>query len=211
MGRCVPTARARPFAACRPHLFPAVIGCDEVGRGALCGPVVVAAVWFDPVALPDGLLARLDDSKRIDATEREALFPLIRRSAEVRFAARSARFIDRHNIRQATLAAMRAAVMGLGIEAAVRIDGNDPPAGLGADVRAVVKGDGTVPQIAAASILAKVLRDRLMARLGQRHAAYGWHSNAGYGTPRHRLAIRTAGATPHHRRSFGPLFAEADG
>jgi ribonuclease HII len=207
----VPAPRSRPFAACRPHQFPALIGCDEVGRGALCGPVVVAAVWFDPAALPDGLLARLDDSKRIEAAEREALFPLIRGVSRVRFAARSARFIDRHNIRQATLAAMRAAVTGLGIAAAVRIDGNDPPPGLAGDVAAVVKGDATVPQIAAASILAKVLRDRLMTRLGTRHAAYGWHANAGYGTARHRAAIRAAGATPHHRRTFGPLFADGEG
>lgn len=200
----------RPFARKRASLFEAVIGCDEVGRGALCGPVVVAAVWFDPAALPKGLLARLDDSKRVDAAEREAIFAILVGAARVQFAARSARVIDIHNIRQATLQAMHQAVTRLAVDAPVRIDGIDVPGGLSGDARAVVKGDGTVPQIAAASIMAKVLRDRLMARLGLRHAGYSWHSNAGYGTAAHRAAIRTIGHTAHHRRSFGDLFTELE-
>jgi len=89
----------------------------------------------------------------------------------------------------------------------VRIDGIDVPRGLSGDARAVVKGDGKVPQIAAASILAKVMRDRLMARLGQRHIHYAWETNSGYGTPAHRQAIRQHGHTPHHRTSFGDLFS----
>ena len=198
---------SRPFARKRASLFPAVIGCDEVGRGALCGPVVVAAVWFEPEALPKGVLGRLDDSKRIDPHEREALYPVIARVARIRFAARSARCIDVVNIRQATLAAMHQAVTRLEIDAPVRIDGIDVPRGLPADARAVVKGDGTVPQIAAASIMAKVLRDRLMARLGARYADYLWHSNSGYGTAAHRAAIVRCGHTGHHRRSFGDLFS----
>lgn len=207
----MPAARARPFARKRASLFPPVIGCDEVGRGALCGPVVVAAVWFDPERLPKGMLGRLDDSKRIEPAEREALYPLLARAVHVAFAARSARFIDIHNIRQATLAAMHQAVVRLGREAPVRIDGIDVPRGLLGDARAVVKGDATVPQIAAASIMAKVLRDRLMARLACRHGRYRWEANAGYGTAAHRAAIRAHGHTRHHRRSFGDLFAALDG
>lgn len=201
----------RPFARRRASLFEPVIGCDEVGRGALCGPVVVAAVWFDPGALPKGLLARLDDSKRIDIAEREALFPLLLGCSKVRFAARSARYIDVYNIRNATLQAMTQAVTRLEIDAPVRIDGIDVPRGLSGDAQAVVKGDGKVPQIAAASILAKVLRDRLMTRLGLRHPHYAWHSNAGYGTKVHRNAIVEHGHSRHHRRSFGDLFEMLEG
>ena len=197
----------RPFARKRASLFPPVIGCDEVGRGALCGPVVVAAVWFEPEALPRGVLASLDDSKRLDVAEREALYPLIAMVARVRFAARSARTIDVVNIRQATLQAMHQAVSRLEVDAPIRIDGIDVPRGLAGDALAVIKGDGKVPQIAAASIMAKVLRDRLMATLARRHVHYRWESNAGYGTRAHRDAIVRHGHTPHHRRSFGDLFS----
>lgn len=200
-------APPRPFFRKRASLFPPVIGCDEVGRGALCGPVMVCAVWFDPEALPKGVLGRLDDSKRIDREEREELYPIIARVSKVSFAARSARYIDVYNIRNATLQAMHQAVTRLGIDAPVRIDGIDVPRGLAGDARAVVKGDGKVPQIAAASIMAKVMRDRLMARLGQRHAHYAWESNSGYGTTAHRNAIRAHGHTRHHRQSFGDLFS----
>jgi ribonuclease HII len=205
----VPTRKpvARPFARKRASLFPPVIGCDEVGRGALCGPVVVCALWFEPEALPKGVLSRLDDSKRIDHAEREELYPLIARVSRVSFAARSARYIDVYNIRNATLQAMTQAVTRLEIDAPVRIDGIDVPRGLSGDALAVVKGDGKVPQIAAASIMAKVLRDRLMARLAQRHVHYRWEQNAGYGTKAHRDAIIAHGHTSHHRRSFGDLFA----
>lgn len=202
---------SRPFARRRASLFPPVIGCDEVGRGALCGPVVVCAVWFEPEALPKGMLARLDDSKKIDRGEREALYPLIARASRVAFAARSARYIDVYNIRNATLQAMTQAVTRLDIDAPVRIDGIDVPRGLAGDALAVVKGDAKIPQIAAASIMAKVLRDRLMARLGARHIHYGWDSNAGYGTATHRAAIVAHGHTSHHRRSFGDLFVMLDG
>jgi len=209
MASATPATRkppARPFARRRASLFPPVIGCDEVGRGALCGPVVVCAVWFEPEALPKGMLARLDDSKKIDREEREALYPLIARASRVAFAARSARYIDVYNIRNATLQAMTHAVTRLDIAAPVRIDGIDVPRGLSGDALAVVKGDAKVPQIAAASIMAKVLRDRLMARLGTRHPHYRWDSNAGYGTAAHRAAIMTHGHSRHHRRSFGDLF-----
>lgn len=207
----VPMPIARPFARRRASLFPPVIGCDEVGRGALCGPVVVCAVWFDPCALPKGLLARLDDSKRIEREEREALYPVIARAGRVSFAARSARYIDVYNIRNATLQAMTQAVTRLGLAAPVRIDGIDVPKGLSGDCAAVVKGDGKVPQIAAASIMAKVMRDRLMARLATRHVHYRWEQNSGYGTRAHRDAIVAFGHTRHHRCSFGDLFVTLDG
>jgi ribonuclease HII len=203
-------AAHRPFFRKRASLFPPVIGCDEVGRGALCGPVVVCAVWFEPEALPKGVLGRLDDSKRIDRAERENLYPIIAKVSRLRFAARSARYIDVYNIRNATLQAMHQAVTRLEIDAPVRIDGIDVPRGLSGDALAVVKGDGKVPQIAAASIMAKVLRDRLMAKLGQRHAHYCWETNSGYGTAVHRDAIMTHGSTHHHRRSFGDLFSGLD-
>jgi ribonuclease HII len=200
-------ASPRPFFRKRASLFPPVIGCDEVGRGALCGPVVVCAVWFDPDSLPKGVLGRLDDSKRIDREEREELYPVIARVSRVSFAARSARYIDVYNIRNATLQAMQQAVIRLGIDAPVRIDGIDVPRGLSGDAQAVVKGDGKVPQIAAASIMAKVMRDRLMSRLGERYRPYCWESNSGYGTPAHRKAIVEHGHTRHHRQSFGDLFS----
>jgi ribonuclease HII len=203
-------AAPRPFFRKRASLFPPVIGCDEVGRGALCGPVVVCALWFEPEALPKGVLGRLDDSKRIDRAEREELYPVIARVSRVSFAARSARYIDIYNIRNATLQAMTQAVTRLEIDAPVRIDGIDVPRGISGDALAVIKGDGKVPQIAAASIMAKVLRDRLMARLGQRHVHYCWESNSGYGTAVHRQAIMTHGSTRHHRRSFGDLFSGLD-
>ncbi len=201
----------RPFFRKRASLFPPVIGCDEVGRGALCGPVVVCAVWFEPEALPKGVLGRLDDSKRIDRAEREELYPVIARVSRVSFAARSARYIDLYNIRNATLQAMTQAVTRLEIDAPVRIDGIDVPRGLSGDAKAVVKGDGKVPQIAAASILAKVLRDRLMVKLGRRHSHYCWEANSGYGTQVHRKAIIEHGHTRHHRSSFGDLFATLNG
>jgi ribonuclease HII len=197
----------RPFARRKASLFPPVIGCDEVGRGALCGPVVVCAVWFEPEALPKGLLARLDDSKKVTHAEREALYPLIAGAARVSFAARSARYIDVYNIRNATLQAMTQAVTRLELDAPVRIDGIDVPRGLSGDALAVIKGDAIVPQIAAASIMAKVMRDRLMARLAERHMHYRWEQNAGYGTKAHRDAIVTHGSTRHHRRSFGDLLS----
>jgi ribonuclease HII len=197
----------RPFARRRASLFPPVIGCDEVGRGALCGPVVVCALWFEPEALPKGLLAKLDDSKKIDRAEREALYPMIAKVSRLSFAARSARYIDVYNIRNATLQAMTQAVSRLALDAPVRIDGIDVPRGMPGDALAVVKGDAKVPQIAAASIMAKVLRDRLMARLALRHIHYRWEQNSGYGTRAHRDAIVAHGHTHHHRRSFGDLFS----
>ncbi|CAO4164422.1 ribonuclease HII [Methylorubrum populi] len=196
----------RPFDPALAATYPAVIGCDEVGRGALSGPVMVAAVWFDPLAFPPDLLARLDDSKRLDKATRTALTPLIRTHARVALAASSRRLVDRINVRAATLDAMRRAVTRLGLDGPVLVDGRDTIPGLTQTCRAVIGGDRLVPQIAAASIIAKTLRDDIMRRLAPRHPAYGWERNAGYGTAVHLAGLSAQGCSPHHRVSFTGRF-----
>jgi ribonuclease HII len=177
-----------------------VIGCDEVGRGALCGPVVVSAVWFDPVSFGD--LHLLDDSKQLTARARQRLDRAIRGSAKVSVVAVAAPLIDRRGIRRATLEAMSRAIRDLGVDAPVRVDGLDVPPGLDMEVIPVVQGDRRVPQIAAASIVAKVTRDRILKSLAPRYPAFGWDQNMGYATETHLDALRRLGPTPHHRRSF---------
>ncbi|MEH3145179.1 MAG: ribonuclease HII [Methylobacterium frigidaeris] len=191
-----------PFDPRLAHTYPAVIGCDEVGRGALCGPVIVAAVYFDPRRIPAELLGALDDSKRLDAATRERLAPAIAAAGAVAYAGGSRELIDRINVRAATLDAMRRAVSRLGIAAPVMVDGRDVPPGLTLPAEARVGGDRLVPQIAAASIVAKVLRDRMMRALARRHPAYAWERNVGYGTAVHRAAMQSAGVSRHHRVSF---------
>ena len=180
--------------------YPIVIGCDEVGRGALSGPVVVAAVWFDPAALPPDLLSALDDSKKLPEPVRNRLAPLIRRHGRVALAAGSPALIDRINIRAATLDAMARAVTKLGIDAPVYVDGRDALPGFAG--KALVGGERLVPQIAAASIVAKVMRDAFMRRLARTHPGYGWERNVGYGTALHRAGLATLGRSAHHRMSF---------
>lgn len=198
-----------PFDPARAERWPAVIGVDEVGRGALCGPVVVAAVWFDPVAIPPALLGALDDSKRLRPSVRDRLALEIAAVARVRLAAASATLVDRRGIRTMTLEAMRRAAEGLGIEAPVIVDGIDVPPGMALACEACVKGDASVPQIAAASIVAKACRDRLLTRLAGRHPGYAWERNAGYGTADHLDALARLGPTRHHRRSFAPVSQHA--
>lgn len=180
-----------------------VAGIDEAGRGPLAGPVAVAAVILDPENLPRGL----NDSKVLDAQERERLYEIILSKAIcVSVALASAREIDRINIRQATLAGMRRAAAGLSIRPAhALVDGSDLPAGLCCGAETIIKGDGTSMSIAAASIVAKVTRDRLMRRLGDRHPAYGFGQHAGYATRAHLAAIAEHGPSPFHRFSFSPL------
>ncbi|WP_019904888.1 ribonuclease HII [Methylobacterium sp. 77] len=196
----------RPFADPAATALPALIGCDEVGRGALCGPVVVAAVWFDPAVFPVSILASLDDSKKLDRPTRERLTPLIRAHAEVAVAAGSRDLVDRINVRAATLDAMRRAVEKLAIEAPVSVDGRDAIPGLALPCRAVIGGDRLVPQIAAASIVAKTLRDDLMRVLAKRHPAYAWDRNVGYGTAAHLAGLARLGRSAHHRVSFTRRF-----
>ena len=178
-----------------------VVGVDEVGRGPLAGPVVVAAV----ILLRE--IPGLADSKVLSAAARAELAQRIRRDGRVALAAASVAEIERLNILGATLLAMRRAVLRLGVRPGlVLVDGNRGPA-LDCEVRCVVGGDATVPAISAASIVAKVTRDALMARLARRHPGYGWERNAGYPTREHLAALARLGLNRHHRRSFGPCAA----
>lgn len=196
-----------PFAGVDASALPVVIGCDEVGMGAWCGPVVTAAVWFAPAALPRPLLDALDDSKRLKPSLRESLAAMLRGTVRWAIAARSARAIDRHGLRVMTDAALVDAVTRLGLDGPVMIDGKIVPPAMRGSATALVRGDSKVPQIAAASILAKVCRDRLMTRLDTRYPGYGWAANVGYGTARHRDGLAGRGITPHHRLSYAPLRA----
>jgi ribonuclease HII len=173
-----------------------VAGVDEVGRGPLAGPVVAAAVVLVPGVSVDGAA----DSKQLPAALRERLFAdILRAAAAVAVGAASVREIDRMNVLEATALAMRRALERLAIPVEhVVLDGL-PMRSLGRPHDAVVDGDALVHSIACASIVAKVVRDRLMRRLAARHPGYGWEHNAGYGTPDHLDGLRALGATRHHR------------
>lgn len=178
-----------------------VAGVDEAGRGPLAGPVVVAAVVLDPDDVPEGIA----DSKLLAPPRRDALFAALTECARVSVAVASAREIDRVNIRQATLNAMRRAVSALAeAPCHVLVDGNDPPE-LACGVRAVVDGDAKCLSIAAASIIAKVTRDRIMLRLAECHPGYGFESHKGYSTPGHFDALGRLGPCAAHRQSFAPV------
>lgn len=187
-----------------------VAGVDEAGRGPLAGPVFAAAVLFCPTAfprgVPRGLAKLLDDSKKLTAERRLDAYAALRASrAEIGVGAASVDEILRLNILHAALLAMRRAVGRLPAPPDLAlIDGNQPPR-LDCPARCVVGGDGLSLSIAAASIVAKVLRDRAMTRLHARFPGYGWDSNAGYGTRRHRDALLRLGATAHHREAFGAV------
>ncbi len=182
-----------------------VCGIDEAGRGPLAGPVVAAAVILDRRRLPRALRHGLDDSKKLSAAAREEFAGLLERCARIGVGAASVIEIDRRNILQATLAAMCRAVAALGVAPEIAlVDGNVPPP-LPCPVRTVIGGDGLSLSIAAASVIAKVTRDRLMRRLALRYGGYGWETNVGYGTPEHQTALQLMGLTPHHRRSFAPV------
>ncbi|HYH21970.1 MAG TPA: ribonuclease HII [Azospirillum sp.] len=186
-----------------------VCGVDEVGRGPLAGPVMAAAVVLPPAGLPPEIAARIHDSKALTAGAREALVPLIEAHALAYCVAEaSVQEIDDINILKATMLAMRRAVDGLGVTPTLAlVDGNRAP-DLACAVRTVVKGDGRSLSIAAASIIAKVARDRVMAELHALHPDFGWDRNAGYPTAEHRAALKHLGPTPHHRTSFGPVREE---
>jgi ribonuclease HII len=182
-----------------------VCGIDEAGRGPLAGPVVAAAA-----ILPDPLpreLAGLDDSKKLSAARREQLFAALGRYARIGVGRAEVEEIERLNILGASLLAMARAYDALGVPVACAlIDGNRPPR-LSCAVRCIVGGDALSLSIAAASIVAKVTRDREMNVLAQLHPGYGWERNAGYPTEEHRGAILRLGLTPHHRRGFAPVRA----
>jgi ribonuclease HII len=195
-------ARTCPDLTHESALGARVAGVDEAGRGPLAGPVSAAAVVLDPGDLPVGL----NDSKALTAARRAALFDEIHAKAEVSLAWASVEEIDRLNIRAASLLAMRRAVEGLRRppEAAL-IDGNACPDGMPCRGVTLVKGDALSLSVAAASIIAKVARDRVMVQLAAEFPGYGWEVNAGYPTASHRAALQHLGVTPHHRRSFRPV------
>jgi ribonuclease HII len=183
-----------------------VCGIDEAGRGPLAGPVVAAAVILDRKKIPRRLRAELDDSKKLSAAEREEFALMLRQCAvKIGVGAASVREIERINILQATFVAMRRALLRLGLMPDIAlIDGNQPPP-LPCAVKTVIGGDGLSLSIAAASVIAKTTRDRLMRSLALRYDGYGWMTNVGYGTEEHRAAILALGPTRHHRMSFAPL------
>ena len=179
-----------------------VAGVDEAGRGPLAGPVVAAAVILDPANIPEGL----DDSKKLTQARREALFGQITATALVAWSAAGPREIDLINIRQATLAAMTRAVEALShVPCRVLVDGRDVPPLLSDRGRAIIRGDGRSLSIAAASIVAKVVRDRFMSRAALLHPGYGFERHKGYGSRDHLEAIARLGPSPMHRMSFAPL------
>lgn len=182
--------------------FELVAGLDEAGRGPLAGPVVAACVVLDPDNIPDGL----NDSKAMTAQARERLYELILAQAHVGIASASAAEIDRSNILIASLGCMRRALKSMGLTPRYAlVDGRDVPPGLACAAKALVKGDARSLSIAAASIVAKVTRDRMMTRSCAHHPGYGFSRHMGYGTAEHREAINQLGPCPLHRMSFRPL------
>lgn len=186
-----------------PHPGP-IAGVDEAGRGPLAGPVVVAAVVFAPGRTP---INGLDDSKVLCARRREALYArIVERALAWHVVTVDVDEIDRLNIFQATMVGMRRAVEAVGhVAAMARIDGNVIPPGLPCPAEAWVGGDRRDRTIMAASILAKVTRDRIMIALDGQWPQYGFSAHKGYGTPAHLAALQRHGACPHHRRSFAPV------
>ena len=196
-----PTFR-RERAALKRGVWP-VAGCDEAGRGPLAGPVVAAAVVLDPKRVPRGL----DDSKKLDPATREKLYARICASAEVAVALAPPARIDRDNILRASLWALARAVAALPVRPRlVFVDGRDR-IDSDCDCEAVISGDAIIASIAAASIVAKVTRDRLMMRLGALYPGYGFEHHKGYSVPEHFDALARLGPTIHHRRSFAPVAA----
>lgn len=189
------------------YLFEAAVpypvcGIDEAGRGPWAGPVVAAAVILDPAAIPEGL----DDSKRLNAKRREALCSAIFQCAIVGVGEASVEEIDQINILQASFLAMQRAVDALAQRPEYAlIDGNRVPPDLPCPAQAIIGGDGRALSIAAASIVAKVTRDRRMVALSQQFPGYAWEKNMGYGTRAHIDGLERHGVTLHHRRSFRPI------
>ena len=179
-----------------------IAGVDEVGRGPLAGPVVAAAVILNPVSIPDGL----NDSKKLNETQRALLFEAILVSSHVAWCSLSASVIDRFNIRLAALRAMELSVQRLAVPSDLAlIDGRDVPAKLADIGSAYIKGDSRSLSIAAASIVAKVIRDRMMRRAHEIHPQYGFDRHKGYASKVHRDALAKHGPCPLHRRSFAPI------
>ena len=186
-----------------------VAGIDEAGRGPWAGPVVAAAVVLDRNALKANLVEELDDSKALTPAKRDTLFELLTENRAVTYGVGEASVeeIDTWNILQATHMAMARAFNGLGLSVSCAlVDGNRAPP-LPCSVHTIVKGDSRSLSIAAASIFAKVTRDRMMGSLARDFPGYGWETNQGYGTAEHRHALNRLGGTPHHRKSYAPIRA----
>ncbi len=185
-----------------------VVGVDEVGRGPLAGPVVAAAVVFHTYDVPEDVLSLIQDSKVLSSAQRLRAMQAIAPYSSVAWGAASRNTIDGMNILRASLLAMQRAVTTLarrhGPFDHILVDGNHCPS-FPCPASAVIKGDGLSVSIAAASIYAKTLRDRLMVRLATRYPDFCWEKNAGYGTAAHLNGLKTAGLTPHHRLSFRPV------
>ena len=198
-----PTFR-RERAALKRGVWP-VAGCDEAGRGPLAGPVVAAAVILDPKRVPRGL----DDSKKLDPETRARLHAKICTTAEVSVAVAPPTRIDRDNILRASLWALARAVAALPVRPKlVFVDGRDR-IDIACECTPVISGDAIIASIAAASIVAKVTRDRLMIRLGLHYPGYGFEHHKGYSVPDHFEALARLGPTIHHRRSFAPVAASS--
>ena len=185
--------------------FTPVVGVDEAGRGSWAGPVVACAVILDPKISSTELLAGLDDSKRISKKKREKLNYLLTSSASIGVGVSSVEEIDKLNILQATFVAMKRSIENLGISPGmILVDGNTLP-NWPYNSKPIIKGDSRSLSIAAASIVAKVSRDRMMTNLANNYPEYGWERNAGYGTKLQQQALSEHGITKHHRLSFKPV------
>ena len=183
--------------------YKAIAGVDEVGRGCIAGPVTAAAVILNPQKIPSGL----NDSKKLNLKNREKIFQSIQDTCTFCVAHSSVEEIDQINILQAALLSMKRAIWGLRIKPDfVLIDGNKNPEGLESNFETIIKGDSKSLSIAAASIVAKITRDRIMSRLDKEFPGYNWSQNAGYPTKMHTSAILDIGITPYHRRSFKPVY-----
>ena len=183
-----------------------VAGVDEAGRGPWAGPVIAAAVIL-PRELQAELKTGLDDSKKLTPRKRASLYTLLRGCADIGVGGASVSEIECQNILGATLVSMARAIAGLNTAPQkVLVDGNHLPKDLACPGQAVVKGDGISLSIAAASVVAKVTRDKIMSTLAVRYPVYGWENNAGYGTRQHQRGLSIHGISPHHRRSFAPIF-----
>ena len=185
--------------------YRCICGIDEAGRGPWAGPVVAAAVVLDTQLISPELLVQLDDSKKLSASKRQDIYEQLGDCAQFAVGWASVAEIDEINILQATFLAMRRAVEALSVAVDLAlIDGNKTP-GLSCAERAIVKGDAKSYSISAASIIAKISRDREMRELSARYPGYGWEHNAGYGTREHQQALAKLGVTPAHRQSYAPI------
>lgn len=189
-----------------------IAGTDEAGRGPWVGPVVAAAVCFADLKISDTLALELNDSKKLSAKKREKLFPLIYESgAFIGVGQASAQEIDSMNILQASFLAMKRALNQIEEQGHlidfVLVDGNRKPTNWKWQTQEIIGGDGKSLSIAAASVIAKVTRDRMLCELAKEYPMYGWDKNAGYGTAEHIKALNEFGITPYHRKSYAPIKA----